>query len=827
MSRLMETPKYNMQAKTYDRLMITLKNEMTESNKKREILETELKEKSRPMVFREAAANLTSFLFGATSAICVLVAPATGGATIIVAFALGASAVGSGSVAAGFHITGNIQDARRLSDEIAESFKKPIRILNAYERAVNSMRQDEENELKIYVNRALSQRILSGFFRVLNPIPNAGVAAAVMAARTIPSFRMTAAAILPGIGENCSPNFSAACDALFLGLNIKDLYKKDTSRKANELQNYTKQVDHLIEWVERDVKRRKVVYLYDSFVAIIGVCGKRRTGKSLLLEMIRKLSKNEKALDDPKTRLSDHKGIRFKASDDSHTTNIEMWSEPFIINSRNSKKKFAILLVDTPGIAGDEASPEVHNFTITFMTMFCDILIYNAKNFDMENLKSLAEAVAVTNKEKPQKIGYIVSRDMLGHGHKLNHDHKLGHDPEYFKRDGIRRNHPQLLKFIEEGFKKIKMYNFPKPPEWVQEASHIDEVAKVSPPSQGKHDETDGEETDSGVTSIETLPSFDGDPNPTFGDTNGQSEFPDNNQQRCNGRLVIAKAAELTENPAMNLMIIREYLAQQTMKSAESFMIVEMKKICGNDMEAKLRRLDKIHCGAKRMIRERLAGNGTDYVEEKVKQFVENFASLLRDKKVDILIARLKQLLDEQRDQYLKHLGRQRHGEVSDEGFTWISEKERTEDEGDTRSLEVITEEDKSLMRREHVDGKVQLVARRGEFQPQRTTEKRVEKEITSQDTLIEENFEMLLGNSVLSGLRKRLVAFSVPLAQTACEDFAELGKNYEAWGYHELVEKMKLPNVCFQNSELGMSKLKCLGASSESPTKVQQNVTL
>ncbi|CAJ0921859.1 unnamed protein product, partial [Mesorhabditis belari] len=457
-----------------------------------ERLQVSLRERGKKFTIANTAANATTLGLSVATAILTISIPFTLGATAPFALATGVVAVGTGVTSVGINIAGNIDDARALTDEIQEVLTIPITGLSLYNERVAEQRRDEIVRLREMSN---SIEYASGF---------AARGLLEIATRALPRLGLAAAGVV----------LSAATDAVFLGINIRDLITGDTSFRANQLEKLIADVKDLIDWIREDVQRRREIYFLEEFTIgsleslvaslmemskmlklvrtetgkpvcmdlyfneilkkiedmpslVVGICGVQRTGKSFLLELLRKAILDTGILDDPKTKIGEPQGIRYLFGKKPCTQDIEIWSEPFIFQATNGQK-WAILLLDAQGLFDDRTPPEVNTFITGFLAMFCDILVYNVKEFNMNDLKNLTEPVAMCDeKDKPlteKSIIYILDRDAV---------EAFGHQSDYFTQDTILANYKHESEVLRSTFSAIRLISFPEPPPFVKKASYF------------------------------------------------------------------------------------------------------------------------------------------------------------------------------------------------------------------------------------------------------------------------------------------------------------------------------------------------------------------
>ncbi|CAJ0921870.1 unnamed protein product, partial [Mesorhabditis belari] len=598
-------------------------------------LQVSLRERGKKFTIANTAANATTCGLSVLTVILTITIPLTAGATTPLALAAGVAAVGTGATSVGINIAGNIVDAHALTDEIQEVLTIPITGLSLYIERVAEQRRNEIVRLREMSNSIDYASFFGAFFHSLGRFAALGGFAArgllEVAAKALPRLGLAAAGVV----------LSAAVDFVFLGINIRDLITGDTSSRANQLEKLIADVKDLIDWIREDVQRRREIYFLEEVASlmemaqmlklvktktgepvcvdvyfneilekikdmpslVVGICGVQRTGKSFLLELLRKTILDTGILDDPKTEIGEPHSVRYFSGKKPCTQDIEIWSEPFIFQAPNGQK-WAILLLDAQGLFDDRAPPEVNTFITGFLAMFCDILVYNVKQFNMNDFKNLTDPVAMCDeKDIPlaeKSIIYILDRDAV---------EDFGHHPDYFTQDTILANYKHESEVLRSTFSAIRLISFPEPPPFVKKASYFTPITLGN--GSSTIDEAMSEFLDTFKEFLHLL----------------KGDIKEMQRHRPKGRFLHFKtfaknASQLkTDDVRKSSEMFWQLIAMQASTEAYTKLIAHVIEIQDGDLQKNLQTLKQLQEEADQLLRERLQEKPDEFVAEEILKF--------------------------------------------------------------------------------------------------------------------------------------------------------------------------------------------------------------
>ncbi|CAJ0571889.1 unnamed protein product, partial [Mesorhabditis spiculigera] len=159
-------------------------------------------------------------------------------------------------------------------------------------------------------------------------------------------------------------------------------------------------------------------------IGVLAVCGKFRTGKSFLLNVIMKALQDGQAAYKPEERIG---GIPFKSQDRAHTKGINAWSKLFPWKTGDGKEMM-VLIMDVQGTFDTESEKAVSAILCTISLMVSSCFILNTmKQMDALDWETLNEFQAYTDSEG-ERIGQkfaLLIRDSVRH---------VGLNRDYFER---------------------------------------------------------------------------------------------------------------------------------------------------------------------------------------------------------------------------------------------------------------------------------------------------------------------------------------------------------------------------------------------------------
>ncbi|CAJ0570959.1 unnamed protein product, partial [Mesorhabditis spiculigera] len=159
-------------------------------------------------------------------------------------------------------------------------------------------------------------------------------------------------------------------------------------------------------------------------IGVLAVCGKFRTGKSFLLNVMMKALQDGQAAYKPEQRIG---GIPFKSQDRAHTKGINAWSKLFPWKNGDGKEMM-VLILDVQGTFDTESEKAVSAILCTISLMVSSCFILNTmKQMDALDWETLNEFQAYTDSEG-ERIGQkfaLLIRDSVRH---------VGLNRDYFDR---------------------------------------------------------------------------------------------------------------------------------------------------------------------------------------------------------------------------------------------------------------------------------------------------------------------------------------------------------------------------------------------------------
>ena len=228
-------------------------------------------------------------------------------------------------------------------------------------------------------------------------------------------------------------------------------------------------------------------------IGVVSIAGEYRKGKSFLLNFFLQYLEYRKSFDvtppimgeqelkttlrkgifqHPWLRNMDTKGgFQFRSGNERETTGINMWSEPFIIKSKDNGKRIAILVMDSQGLYDAHTKRDDNVRLFNMVSMLSSTLIMNTpQNMNYNQLKELKYfldyASASTTITKGTKLFQTISflfRDFTLEDEKGYEAGKTTINrfliPNANQSDDVKRTANRLKK----GFTKITGFALPRP----------------------------------------------------------------------------------------------------------------------------------------------------------------------------------------------------------------------------------------------------------------------------------------------------------------------------------------------------------------------------
>lgn len=233
----------------------------------------------------------------------------------------------------------------------------------------------------------------------------------------------------------------------------------------------------------------------DTEVAILGIAGPARKGKSFLmnlfLQCLEYFGGRSITMSNPEAWLRDidkSKGFHFKAGLRRDTTGVRIFSRPFIITRPNGKK-LAILLMDTQGLYDSSTSSDDNVRLFSLAALLSSNLMYNTVgNINSDELLKLKTFTdyAVTSSQlingtKPfQKLTFVI-RDTtltqsLGYtgGQEIIGEFMSDSDE---RSDEVRA----VTKNLNDSFSSIDAFALPPPGDQVTRPNYNGSISLISP----------------------------------------------------------------------------------------------------------------------------------------------------------------------------------------------------------------------------------------------------------------------------------------------------------------------------------------------------------
>lgn len=166
--------------------------------------------------------------------------------------------------------------------------------------------------------------------------------------------------------------YTEGCPVSVVGLRNKELFLDEET------------IHHVLEQIPPD-----------TAIAVIGIAGPFRQGKSFLMNFFLQYMKYRETHPPTTDRhqwmedIARESGFQFKSGSERETEGLDFWSHPFLINDHRNQSK-AVLVVDSQGLYDENTEPDDNVRLFSSLALISSGLMWNCiKTLDSRQLEEL------------------------------------------------------------------------------------------------------------------------------------------------------------------------------------------------------------------------------------------------------------------------------------------------------------------------------------------------------------------------------------------------------------------------------------------------------